>query len=156
MANWEARIAELGIQLREPLPAGGLYTSVVIDGLWAFTSGTVAVEGPPLKLAFPGRLGESLSIEDGQKSAAGALISTLGNLRGALGSLDRIERIVKLTGFVRATHDFDKSPSVMDGASELLQQIFGPELVPARSAVGVSALPGGASVELDTIVKLTS
>jgi enamine deaminase RidA (YjgF/YER057c/UK114 family) len=154
MANWEARIAELGIQLRDPLPAGGLYTSVVIDGLWAFTSGTVAVEGPPLKLAFPGRLGESLSLEDGQKSAAGALISTLGNLRGALGSLDRIERIVKLTGFVRATHDFDKSPSVMDGASELLQQIFGPELVPARSAVGVAALPGGASVELDTIVKL--
>ena len=156
MGNWEARVAELGLTLRDPLPAGGLYTSVVIDGLWAYTSGTVAVEGPPLKLAYVGRLGEDLSIEDGKASAAGALISTLGNLRGALGSLDRIERVVKMTGYVRATHDFDKSPAVMDGASELLQQIFGADLVPARSAVGVSALPGGASVELDTIVKLTS
>lgn len=154
MGDWDARVAELGIELRDPLPAGGLYSSVVIDGLWAYTSGTVAVEGPPLKLAYAGRLGESLSIEDGQKSAAGALISTLGNLRGALGSLNRIERIVKLTGYVRATHDFEKSPTVMDGASELVQQIFGADLVPARSAVGVSALPGGASVELDAVVKL--
>jgi enamine deaminase RidA (YjgF/YER057c/UK114 family) len=156
MGDWEARIAELGVTIRDPLPAGGLYTSVVIDGLWAYTSGTVAVEGTPLKLAYVGRLGEDISIEDGQKSAEGALISTLGNLRGALGSLDRIERIVKLVGFVRATHDFDKSPAVMDGASRLLEQIFGKELLPARSAVGVAALPGGASVELDTVVKLVS
>ena len=156
MGNWEARIAELGLTIRDPLPPGGLYSSVVIDGLWAYTSGTVAVEGPPLKLAYVGRLGEDVSIEDGRKSAAAALISTLGNLRGALGTLDRIERVVKMVGYVRATHDFDKSPAVMDGAAELIEQIFGKHLLPARSAVGVSALPGGASVELDTVIKLTS
>lgn len=154
MANWEARIKELGIELPDPLPAGGLYTSVVIDGSVAYTSGIVAVEGPPLRLAHPGCLGDDLSLDEGRESAAGAMRSTLGNLRGALGDLDRIERFLKVTGFVRATPDFTDSPKVMDGASELLRDIFGEDLVPARSAVGVSALPGGASVELDAIVKL--
>ena len=154
MANWEARIKQLGIELPDPLPAGGLYTSIVIDGDIAYTSGTVAVEGPPLKLAYAGCLGDDLSIEDGQASAAGAMRSTLGNLRGALGDLDRIERFLKVTGFVRATPDFQAAPKVMDGASELLRDIFGEELVPARSAIGVAALPGGASVELDAVVKL--
>ena len=152
--SWEARIKELGIEVPEPLPAGGLYTAVVIDGDIAYTSGIVAVEGPPLRLAHPGCLGDDLSIEDGRLSAAGAVRSTLGNLRGALGSLDRIARFVKLMGFVRATPDFQATPKVMDGASELLRDIFGEDLLPARSAVGVSALPGGASVEIDTIVKL--
>jgi enamine deaminase RidA (YjgF/YER057c/UK114 family) len=156
MASWEARISELGLTIRDPLPAGGLYTSVVIDGLWAYTSGTVAVEGPPLKLAYPGCVGDDLSFEDAKKSAAGALLSTLGNLRGALGSLDRVERVVRMVGFVRAAPGFDKTPAVMDGASEVLRDIFGPDLLPARTAVGVSALPGGASVEVDTIIKLTS
>jgi enamine deaminase RidA (YjgF/YER057c/UK114 family) len=157
MSDWDARIAELGIELRDPLPAGGLYTSVVFDGQLAYTSGTVAVEGPPLKLAFAGSVGDDLDLETAQKSAAGAMLSTLGNLRGALGgSLNRVERFVKLVGYVRAGPDFGQTPQVMNGASELLRDIFGEELLPARTAIGVSALPGGASVELDTIVKLTS
>ena len=157
MSDWDARIAELGIELRDPLPAGGLYTSVVFDGQLAYTSGTVAVEGPPLKLAFAGSVGDDLDLETAQKSAAGAMLSTLGNLRGALGgSLNRVERFLKLVGYVRAGPDFGRSPQVMNGASELLRDIFGEELLPARTAIGVSALPGGASVELDTIVKLTS
>src|SRR5258708_36631987 len=156
MGNWEAWIAEPGLTIRAPPPPGGLYASVGIDGLWAYTSGPAAVEGPPLKLAYVGRLGEDVSIEDGRKSAAAALISTLGNLRGALGSLDRIERVVKMVGYVRATHDFDKSPAVMDGAAELLEQIFGKHLLPARSAVGVSALPRGASVGPVPAIKLTT
>lgn len=154
MAKWEDRLAELGVTIPDPLPAGGLYTSVVIDGQWAFTSGIVAVEGPPLRLAYAGCVGDDLSLEDGRKSAAGALVSTLGNLKGALGSLDRIERFIRLVGFVRAVPGFDKTPAVMDGASQLLVDIFGTDLLPARTAVGVSALPGGASVEVDTIVKL--
>jgi enamine deaminase RidA (YjgF/YER057c/UK114 family) len=156
MNDWEKRIAELGIAVPDPLPAGGLYTSVVIDGTWAFTSGIVAVSGPPLKLAYPGCVGDDLSLEDGKASAAGALASTLGNLRGALGDLNRIERFIKMTGFVRAIPGYDKTPAVMDGASQVLVEIFGKDLLPARAAVGVSALPGGASVEIDAIVKLTS
>ncbi len=82
MGDLEERAAELGIVVPDPLPAGGLYSSVVIDGDVAYASGTVAVEGPPLKLAFAGRLGDDLSIEDGKLSARGAILSTLGNLKG--------------------------------------------------------------------------
>jgi len=154
MADWDARVAELGITIPDPLPAGGLYTSVVIDGGYAFTSGIVAVEGPPLKLAYAGCLGDDLSIDDGKLSARGAMLSTLGNLKGALGSLDRVARFLRLVGYVRATQSFTGPPAVMDGASELLRDIFGADLLPARTAIGVAALPGGASVEVDTIVKL--
>lgn len=156
MPEWESRIAELGVKLPDPLPAGGLFTSVVIDGTTAYCSGIVAVEGPPLRLAYPGCVGDDLSIEDAKLSARGAMISTLGNLRGAIGSLDRVERFLRLTGYVRAVPGFDKTPAVVDGASELLVEIFGKELLSARTAIGVSALPGGASVEIDAIVKLSS
>jgi len=154
MAEWERRIEELGIELMDPLPSGGLYTPIVIVGELAFTSGTVAVEGPPLKLAYPGCLGDDLDVETGKLSAARAFISTLSNLRGALGSLDRINRFVKLTGYVRSAPDFKQMPQVMDGASQMMIDIFGQPC--ARSAIGVSALPGGASVEIDTVVQLSS
>jgi enamine deaminase RidA (YjgF/YER057c/UK114 family) len=154
MPDYEARLQELGIRLLDPLPAGGLYTSVVIVDDIAYTSGTVAVDGPPLKLAHPGCLGDDLDVEAGQASARQAFISLLGNLRGAIGSLDRVDRFVKLTGYVRAVPSFVQTPKVMDGASQLLVDIFGQAC--ARSAVGVSALPGGASVEIDSIVKLVS
>lgn len=156
MGEWEQRVAELGITIPDPLPAGGLYSSVVIDGTVAYTAGTVAVEGPPLRLAFAGRLGEDLSVDDGKRSARGAMLSTLGNLRGALGDLSRVERVLRLVGYVRATPDFTGAPAVVDGASELLRDIFGEELLPARTAIGVSALPGGASVEVDAVFKLRS
>ncbi len=155
MGAWEARVAELGIELSGPLPAGGLYSSVVIDRDVAYTSGIVAVEGPPFKLVHAGCLGDDLDIEAGKLSARGALLSTLGNLRGALGTLDRIERFLKVTGYVRAVPGFDKMPAVMDGASEVIRDIFGEDRLPVRTAVGLTSLPGGASVELDTIVKLT-
>ena len=156
MADVERRLTELGIELLGPLPAGGLYTSVVINGNIAYTSGIVAVEGPPLHVAHAGCVGEDIDIDVGKLGARGAMLSTLGNLRGALGSLDRIERFLKLTGFVRAAPGYQKMPAVMDGASELLRDLFGPELVPARSAIGVSALPGGASVEIESVVLLSS
>jgi enamine deaminase RidA (YjgF/YER057c/UK114 family) len=156
MPEWESRIAELGVAIPDPLPAGGLFTSVVIDGSIAYCSGIVAVEGPPLKLAYAGCVGDDLSIDEGKRSARGAMISTLGNLRGALGTLDRVERFLRLTGYVRAVPGFDKTPAVVDGASEVLVEIFGKELLSARTAIGVSALPGGASVEIDAIVKLSS
>jgi enamine deaminase RidA (YjgF/YER057c/UK114 family) len=154
MSSWEARVTELGLVIPDPLPSAALYRSVVVDGTLAFTSGIVAVEGPPLRLVWAGCVGEDLSLEDGQKSARGALMSTLGNLRGELGTLDRIDRFLKMTGFVRTTPGFNQMPKVMDGASELLIQIFGEGLLSARTAIGVTSLPGGASVEIDTIVRL--
>ena len=154
MSGWEARISELGVVVPDPLPSGGLYRSVVVDGTLVFTSGIVAVEGPPLRLAYPGSVGDDISLEDAQLSARGALISTLGNLRGELGSLDRIARFLRLTGYVRTTPAFNQMPKVMDGASQLLIDIFGRDLLCARTAVGVSSLPGGASVEIESIVRL--
>jgi enamine deaminase RidA (YjgF/YER057c/UK114 family) len=155
LTNIEKRIADMGIQIPDPLPAGGLYASVVIDGDVAYTSGIVAIElGPPIALAYPGVIGEDLSIEQGQASARGAFVSTLANLRGALGDLERVERFLKVTGFVRAAPGFKDLPKVLDGASRVIVDVWGQDMLSARTTVGVLALPGGASVEIDTIVRL--
>ncbi|MBM12588.1 MAG: hypothetical protein CL759_10975 [Chloroflexi bacterium] len=155
--TWDQRIEQIGLTIPEPLPQGGKYSSVVFDGKLAYTSGIVAVEGPPWKLAHAGSVGNELDLETACRSAALAMVCTLANLKGALdGSLDRIDRFVRLSGYVRCLPDFMQLPNVMDGASEVLEEIFGDELLPARTAIGVSALPGGASVELDTIVRLKS
>lgn len=151
----EKRLVELGIRIPDPLPAGGLYTPVVIDGEVAYTSGIVAVDpGPPMALAYPGIVGEDLTVEEAQAAARGALVSTLANLRGSLGDLDRIDRFLKVTGFVRAAPGFKELPKVLDGASQLIVDLLGTDRLSARTTVGVAALPGGASVELDTVVRL--
>ena len=153
--SWDARIAELGITITEPLPHHAMYSSVVIDGGLAYTSGVVAVEGPPWKLGYAGSVGDDIDVEDAAKSAELAMRCTLANLKDALGgSLDSVERFVKLVGYVRCRPEFTAPPKVMDGASALLVSIFGEGLLPVRTAIGVSALPGGASVELDSIVRL--
>jgi len=157
LSDIEERIAALGIRIPDPLPAGGLYNSVVIDGNIAYTSGIVAIDlGPPIALAHPGVVGEDLSIEEGQASARGAIVSTLANLRGALGDLDRVQQFLKVTGFVRAAPGFKELPKVLDGASQLIVDVWGRERLSARTTVGVLALPGGASVELDTVVRIRS
>jgi enamine deaminase RidA (YjgF/YER057c/UK114 family) len=154
MSTIEDRLSELGVTVPDPSPAGGLYTSVVVDGDVAYTSGVVGLAGEPLALVHPGRLGDDVSIDDGRASARAALVGILGNLKGALGDLDRIERFLRLVGYVRATSEFADVPRVMDGASELLRDVWGAALLPARTTVGVAALPFGASVEIDAIVKL--
>jgi len=155
--SWDERAEAAGLVIPPPLPAHPMFPGVAIDGTTAYTSGIVAVEGPPWKLAYAGLVGEEIDVETAKKSAALAMLCTLANLKGALGgSLDRIERFVKLMGFVRCRPDFGDPPLVINGASEVLLAIFGAELLPARSAIGVASLPSGASVEIDTIVKLHS
>jgi enamine deaminase RidA (YjgF/YER057c/UK114 family) len=150
----EARLAELGIELGPPIPPIGSYASVVVQGELAFTSGVVGLRAPDWDLLFPGRFGDDLSPEDAYSSARAAMMSTLANLRGALGSLDRVARPIKVTGFVQTLDSVMGLPRVLDGATELLAELFGPGAAPARSAVGVRALPGGASVELESIFAL--
>ena len=153
--DWDERAAAAGIVIPEPLPAQPLFPGAVIDGSTAYTSGIVAVEGPPWKMVYAGSVGDEISVEDAQKSAALAMVCTLANLKGALGgSLGRVERFVKLMGFVRCRPDFMQAPNVINGASEVLLNIFGQDRLPARSAIGVAALPGGASVEIDAVVRL--
>ena len=149
-----ARLVELGITLPPAQPVHGHHTAVLIDGDLVYTSSVLAAEGDPPHLAWPGRVGAELSLEDGRASARAAMLALLGNVQAAVGDLDRIERFLKLTGYVCVSGEFDKVHFVVGAASDLLADIFGAERSPARAAVGVERLPAGASVALDAIIRL--
>lgn len=152
MGTVDERLKELGITLPEPRPPAGLYNPVLVNGDLAFTSGLVAIENDAI--AYVGALGDELTVEDGKKSARGACLLALGTLAKGIGGLDRVAQVLKLTGFVRAVPTFKDLPPVLDGASELLLEILGDNGKGARTTVGVAALPGYASVELDLVVRL--
>jgi enamine deaminase RidA (YjgF/YER057c/UK114 family) len=151
MTDVRTRLDQAGIVLPEPRPPAGLYSPVVVDDDLAFTSGLVAVEDGAI--AFVGQLGNDLTVEEGYRSARGACLLSLGTLDHFVG-LERVARVLKVTGYVRAVPDFGQLPPVMDGASELLIEVFGEAGRSARTTVGVAALPMGASVELDIVVRL--
>jgi enamine deaminase RidA (YjgF/YER057c/UK114 family) len=145
----EVRLAELGITLPEPAAPVAAYVPVVIAGGLAHVSGQVSfVDGVLRK----GRLGEDVSLEQGIEAARGCGLMILAQLKVALGSLDRVERVVKLGAFVNSTAGFTDQPKVANGASELMVEVFGEAGKHARSAVGVPTLPLGVAVEVDAIV----
>ena len=147
--NIEARLAELGITLPEPAAPVAAYVPVVIAGGLAHVSGQVSfVDGVLRK----GRLGADVSLEDGIEAARGCGLMILAQLKSALGSLDRVERVVKLGAFVNSTADFTDQPKVANGASELMVEVFGEAGKHARAAVGVPSLPLGVAVEVDAVV----
>lgn len=149
----DARLAELGITLPEPAAPVAAYVPVVIAGGLAHVSGQVSiVDGSLLK----GRLGEDLTLEQGVEGARACGLMILAQLKAALGSLDRVERIVKLGAFINSTADFTDQPKVANGASELMAEVFGEAGKHARSAVGVPSLPLGVAVEVDAIVAVRS
>jgi len=148
------RLKELGLDLPEARPPAGAYAPLVIDADVAYLSGVVAIENG--EIAYAGILGADLSVEEGKRSARGACLRSLGALSHALGGLERVDRIVKVVGFVRAVPTFVDLPAVLDGASELLIDVFGEPGRSARTTVGVAALPRGASVEIEMIVRLRS
>ena len=145
------RLAELGIVLLQAAAPVAAYVPVVVVGNLAHVSGQLPfVDG---KLVA-GRLGEDVTLEQGQAAARACALMLLAQLQAALGSLDRVERIVKLGAFVNSTADFTEQPKVANGASELMAQVFGEAGKHARSAVGVPVLPLGAAVEVDAIVAI--
>jgi enamine deaminase RidA (YjgF/YER057c/UK114 family) len=146
------RLAGLGLMLPEPIPAVGKYRPVVVHAGVAHTSGLMAVSGPPLQIAYPGRVGDDLTIDDGKQSARGALLSTLAALQAELGELERIERFLHVRGFVCATPDFDKVHHVIGAANALVVELFGDDALAGRTAIGVAALPERASVVLECTV----
>jgi enamine deaminase RidA (YjgF/YER057c/UK114 family) len=148
----EDRLAELGVELPGPMPTAGAYTPVVVDGDLAYTSGMLGVRDNAL--AFPGCVGADLDPDDAKASARLACVSVLGALHHELGTLDRVERVLRLTGYIRAAGDFGPLPSVLDGASELLLDVFGDAGRHARSAIGVAALPFGGSVEVELVCRV--
>ncbi len=148
-AEIEKRLADLGLVLPEPASPVASYVPVVVAGGMAHVSGQLPfVDG---KLVI-GRLGEDVSLESGVEAAQACGIMILAQLKAALGSLSRVERIVKLGAFVNSTPDFTDQPKVANGASELMAAVFGDAGRHARSAVGVPVLPLAAAVEVDAIV----
>lgn len=149
MMSIEARLAELGITLPQAAAPVAAYVPVVEAGGLAYVSGQVSfVDGQLVK----GRLGENVSLEQGIEAAQGCGLMILAQLQAALGSLDRVERVVKLGAFINSTADFTEQPKVANGASELMVAVFGDAGKHARSAVGVPSLPLGVAVEVDAIV----
>ena len=148
----DARLAELGITLPEAAAPVASYVPVVVSGGMAFVSGQLPfVDG---KLVT-GRLGEDVSLEDGQAAARACGLMILAQLKAALIPLDKVERVVKLGGFVNSTSDFTDQPKVVNGASDLMADVFGEAGKHARAAVGVPSLPLGAAVEVDAVIALS-
>jgi enamine deaminase RidA (YjgF/YER057c/UK114 family) len=145
------RIAELGIELPAAAAPVAAYVPVVVAGGLAHVSGQLPFIDGRL---VTGRLGQDVSLEQGADAARACGLMILAQLKAALGSLDRVERIVKLGAFVSSTADFTDQPKVANGASELMAQVFGDSGKHARSAVGVPVLPLGAAVEVDAVVAL--
>ena len=145
----DARLAELGITLPEPAAPVAAYVPVVIAGGLAYVSGQVSIANGQ---RISGRLGEDMTLEQGVDAARACGLMILAQLKAALGSLDRVEQVVKLGAFVNCTPDFTDQPKVANGASELMAEVFGEAGKHARSAVGVPSLPLGVAVEVDAIV----
>ena len=146
----DQRIAELGITLPEPAAPVAAYVPAVEAGGLLHISGQISVdEGGNL---IKGRLGEDMDVDAGTEAARRCGIMLIAQMKAALGSLDRVERVVKLGAFVSSAPSFTDQPKVANGASELMQQVFGEAGRHARSAVGVAVLPLGVAVEVDAIV----
>lgn len=150
-AEIDERLTALGLILPEPAAPVASYVPVVIAGGLAHVSGQLPFVGGQL---VTGRLGDELSLEDGIEAAQACGVMILAQLKAALGSLSRIERIVKLGAFVNSVPDFTDQPKVANGASELMVAVLGDAGLHSRSAVGVPVLPLGAAVEVDAIAAI--
>ncbi len=148
-ADIDAKLAELGLALPVAAAPVAAYVPVVVAGGLAHVSGQLPfIDG---KLVT-GRLGEDVSLDEGYAAARACGLMILAQLKAALGSLERVERVVKLGAFVSSSATFTDQPKVANGASELMAALFGEAGKHARSAVGVPVLPLGAAVEVDAIV----
>jgi enamine deaminase RidA (YjgF/YER057c/UK114 family) len=152
-ATAEQAIASLGITLPTPPAPAGSYVPVVVSGNLAFVAGQIPMEAGQVK--FKGKVGRDLHVEAGQQAARLCTINALAQLKVALGSLERVKRIVKVTGFVNCEPSFADHPKVINGASDLLVQIFGDSGRHARAAVGVSSLPLESAVEVEFIAEIS-
>jgi len=152
MSATETRLAVLGLKLPEPPAPAGNYRRTVITGGLLFTSGHGPKPDPERQ--FIGKVGTDIDDETARRAARQAILACLASIRHDLGDLDRVDHVVKLFGMVNSASGFDRQPRVLDGASDLLVELFGDRGRPARSAVGVAELPGSMCVEIDMVVAL--
>jgi len=148
-----ARLKELEIELLPVPPAAGAFVNGVMFGdnlLYMSGAGPRMIDG---KFEYVGKVGRDLDEAEAYKAARSVGITMLSNLHAALGDLNRVTKIVKVTGFVNAVPDFGAQPKVINGFSDLMLQVFGPEIgAHARSAVGMGSLPAGIPVEVELLV----
>ncbi len=145
----EQNLISLGISLPSPPRSAGSYLPAVLSNNLVFVAGQIPIEGQEVK--FKGKVD---SIQTGQEAARLCTINALAQLKSFLGSLDRIKRIIKVTGFVNCEPSFHDHAKVINGASDLLVSVFGENGKHARAAVGVSSLPLDSSVEIEFIVEV--
>lgn len=148
-------LAEKSITLPEPPARGGVYTPVMRFGAndkLLYCSGC----GPDIGNGdnVIGKLGQDLTVEQGQHAAYNCMLNLLANLNAETGDLNKIKKFVKLLAFVNSTDDFTQQPQVVNGASNLLRDIFGEAGIPARTAMGTNATPGGIACEIEALVEL--
>jgi enamine deaminase RidA (YjgF/YER057c/UK114 family) len=149
----EARFKALNLQLPPPVKPMGSYTPIITTGKTVYVSG----HGPvgPDGSAIKGRLGGDLDKTAGYEAGRRTALAMLATLRDRFGSLDAIRRIVKTNGFVSSTPEFTDHPAVINGFSELMRDVFGPEAgIGARSSLGIASLPAGWAVEIEAIFEL--
>ncbi|WP_343344509.1 RidA family protein [Sphingomicrobium sp. XHP0239] len=152
MSTIDQRLEELRIKLSAPAKPVASYLPYVESAGFLHISGQISMNEDGSLIV--GRLGEDYNVERGQAAARRCGIGLIAQMKAALGDLDRVEKIVKLGGFVNSTPDFSDQPKVINGASDLMQDVFGEAGRHARSAVGVNVLPLGVAVEIDAIVKV--
>ncbi len=148
----EDKLRDLGLELPSQGPAVGNYVSAVRTGNLVFVSG----HGPYRdgEYTYHGKLGREVDTATGYEAARLVMLNCLAGLKTEIGDLDRVTRIVRVFGMVNSTPDFDEQPRVIDGASDLLTEIFGDRGKHARAAIGMVALPMGISVEIEMVVEV--
>jgi len=151
MATPETRLADLGITLPAPMAAVANYVPFVLSGSHLYVSGQVSAGPDGL---VKGRLGEDMTLENGQVAARLCGINLIAQCKAALGELNRVKRVVKLGGFVNAAADFEALPQVINGCSDLMVDVFGDLGRHARSAVASPVLPLGVAVEIDGVFEI--
>jgi len=144
------RLKAAGVTLPDARPPVANYVPFVITGNLLFISGQVSITPDGL---IKGRLGEDMTLEQGQQAARACAINLIAQMKAALGDLDRVTRVVKLGGFVNAAADFTDLPKVVNGCSDLMVEIFGDKGRHARAAVACPVLPMGSAVEVDAVVE---
>ena len=152
--NPEAKLAELGLTLPNPPAAAGSYVPTVRTGNLLFCAGTICLANG--QMTHTGQVGKEQTVESGKKAAEVCALNTLANVKAALGSLDRVARIVMVNGFVNAVDGFADSPAVINGASDLFLKVFGDAGKHARAAVAVNGLPRGSTAEVQVVVEVRS
>ena len=150
----EEKLKELGIEIPTPPNPAGSYIPVVTTGNLAFVSGQIPMKDG--KVVFEGKVPENQSVDSARDAAKICIINGLAQLKANLGSLDKITKFVRISGFVNSNPNFAEQPKVINAASDLLVEVFGDMAKHSRIAVGVASLPLNSTVEIDMIVEFSN